>query len=303
MGLSHSVCDGYGAAQFFRALTELATGKHEPTLKPVWERERLMGKPNQDCAFLHLVNHAPLVTSPFLPATELSHECFNVDEDSIITLKNRLGKETINNKNQIPVENFTTLEVLGAYVWRSRYRALKQNPDGKTLFCLAVGIRNLMNPPLSKGYYGNAFVSANVELFGEELNNEPLSKIAALIKQSKKIASTNEHIRNSLNLLETMRQKKMKIVDNSGGGGALILTDWRQLRLLEEEDFGWKRSVNMIPLPWQMFGYVDLCIFMPPSRVQNAKEGGVRVLVSLPGAAMDRFKEEMAALKIKHGDI
>lgn len=58
--------------------------------------------------------------------------------------------------------------------------------------------------------------------------------------------------------------------------------------------------MNMIPLPWQMFGYIDLCIFMPPSRVNicNAKEGGVRVLVSLPEPAMDRFKEEMAALKV-----
>jgi len=39
MGLSHSVCDGFGAAQFFRALAELACGKSEPTVKPVWERE------------------------------------------------------------------------------------------------------------------------------------------------------------------------------------------------------------------------------------------------------------------------
>nr|GLL42882.1 spermidine coumaroyl-CoA acyltransferase-like [Ipomoea trifida] len=44
MGLSHSVCDGYGAALFFRAMTELATGKEHPSVKPVWEREILVGK-------------------------------------------------------------------------------------------------------------------------------------------------------------------------------------------------------------------------------------------------------------------
>ncbi|KAK9279328.1 hypothetical protein L1049_013007 [Liquidambar formosana] len=39
MGLSHSVCDGFGAAQFFRAMAELASGKSEPLVKPTWERE------------------------------------------------------------------------------------------------------------------------------------------------------------------------------------------------------------------------------------------------------------------------
>ncbi|GLT28837.1 hypothetical protein SLA2020_037410 [Shorea laevis] len=48
MTLSHSVCDGVGAAQFFRALTELASGKSEPPIKPVWERERLVGIPTQE---------------------------------------------------------------------------------------------------------------------------------------------------------------------------------------------------------------------------------------------------------------
>ena len=54
----------------------------------------------------------------------------------------------------------------------------------------------------------------------------------------------------------------------------------------------------MVPLPWNMFGYVDLCIFMPPCRINASMKGGVRILVALPEAAMNRFEEEMAALKI-----
>lgn len=48
MGLSHSVCDGFGAAQFYKAMAELASGKSEPTVKPVWERERLVGAASKD---------------------------------------------------------------------------------------------------------------------------------------------------------------------------------------------------------------------------------------------------------------
>ncbi|OMO82954.1 Transferase [Corchorus capsularis] len=45
MSLSHSICDGFGASQFFRALVEIASGKSEPSVKPVWKRELLVAKP------------------------------------------------------------------------------------------------------------------------------------------------------------------------------------------------------------------------------------------------------------------
>ena len=42
MAHSHSVADGVGAAQLFRAMIELASGKTpQPSVIPVWERERL----------------------------------------------------------------------------------------------------------------------------------------------------------------------------------------------------------------------------------------------------------------------
>ncbi|KAG4398592.1 hypothetical protein GLYMA_08G071401v4 [Glycine max] len=43
VGCSHAVCDGTGLSQFLRAVAELASGKAEPSVKPVWERERLVG--------------------------------------------------------------------------------------------------------------------------------------------------------------------------------------------------------------------------------------------------------------------
>ncbi|KAA8549479.1 hypothetical protein F0562_001163 [Nyssa sinensis] len=136
MGLSHSVCDGFGAALFFRAIAELASGKSEPSVKPVWERERQVVKPSQD-PIQFVVVKASLAASPYLPTNELFRECFNVSCESIRKLKMVLMKES---ENEVLNENlsFTTLEVLGAYVWRSRAMALKLNPDGKTHFCLAL---------------------------------------------------------------------------------------------------------------------------------------------------------------------
>jgi len=87
-----------------------------------------------------------------------------------------------------------------------------------------------------------------------------------------------------------------------GFGASVVLTDWRQLSLLEEVDFGWKASVNIIPVPWNMLGYVDLCLFLPPSNLDPSMKGGVRVFVSLPKASMPKFREEMEALKVTRAD-
>ncbi|KAG4974621.1 hypothetical protein JHK87_031442 [Glycine soja] len=245
MGLSHSVCDGFGASKFFRALAELACGKSEPSVKPVWERERLMGT--------LLLNMEPVQ--------------FPIDETSRAE------------SDDIVKESFTTVEALGAYVWRSRARALELSCNGKTMLCLAVEVRYLLDPPLPEGYYGNAFVGSNVVLTVKELDEKPLSEVVKLIKESKKLPSKNEYIRNTINMLETMRQRNIRV---EGTCASVVLTDWRQLSLMEEVDFGWKASVNIVPVPWNMLGYVDLCLFLPPSNLNPSVKGGVRVFVSLP---------------------
>lgn len=299
MGLSHSVCDGYGASQFYRALAELASGKNEPSLKPVWERERLTAKSTlKEQPFQFLIDKTSIATSPFLPTKEISHECFNLNVETIKRLKMKLMKESDDGKHVIK-ENFTTLETLGAYVWKSKVKALKLNNDGKTMFCLAVGVRKLLDPPLHEGYYGNAFVASNVVLQVKELNEKTLFEIVKLIKESKKLPLNNEYIKNSINILETMRKRNIRI---EGTGASLVLTDWRQLGLLQEVDFGWKDSVNIVPVPWNMFGFVDLCLFLPPSKLDSSMKGGVRIFVSLPKASMAKFKEEMEFLKVMKVD-
>ncbi|CAK8576325.1 unnamed protein product [Lathyrus sativus] len=297
MGLSHSVCDGFGASKFYRALLEFASGKNEPSVKPVWERERLTVKKTtfKEEPFKFLIDETSLATSPFLPTKEISHECFNLNSETIKRLKMKLIKKV--DSDNVMKESFTitTVEALGAYVWRSKVRALKLNNDGRTLFCLAVGVRHLMDPPLHEGYYGNAFVASNVVLKVKELNEKPLVETVKLIKESKKVSMNEEHIRSSINMLEIMRRRKVKI---EGTGASLVLTDWRQLGLLQEVDFGWKGSVNIVPVPWNMFGFVDLCLFLPPNNLDPSMKGGVRIFVSLPKASMDKFKEEMELLKV-----
>lgn len=226
VGVSHSVCDGARVSQFLRTLSELSMGKIlEPTVKPVWERERLTGKIIEAVPLHFPIDESSSATSPYLPASELSHGCFYVTSESIKRLKMRFIKEMMD-RNEVPRETFTTVEVLGGFVWRARFRALKLNPDGKTLFCLTTGIRKHLVPPLPDGYYGNAFVPSNVVVMGKELNEEPLPETVKLIKQSKKTATQNDYIRNMIDIWETTRKQNKKI---GASGASMVLTDWRQL--------------------------------------------------------------------------
>lgn len=70
--LTHAVCDGYGVAQIIHALTELAAGKSEPSVIPVWQRERLVGKFDDEPAKVPGGDIASLLaTSPYFPPTDM----------------------------------------------------------------------------------------------------------------------------------------------------------------------------------------------------------------------------------------
>lgn len=295
--LSHSVCDGFGASQFFRALAEFASGKTEPSVIPVWEREKLVAKPIQQIPPF-MVPKDSLATSPYLPTTDIVHDCFYLTADNIKRLKMKLMNESTKDEYFVK-ESVTSLEVIAANIWRARFRALKLNPDGSTVFHMAVGIRHNINPPLPQGYYGNAFTSAITAITGKDLIEGSLGKAVKQIKESKKLAFNNDYIWEMMSISEKLNE--MNKSEGEGANGAnMVLTDWRQLGLLNDVDFGWKGAVNMIPVPWKMFGTVDLVLLLPPCKLDKSMKGGVRVLVFLPTAAIAKFREEMEALK--HGD-
>ncbi|XP_057727025.1 spermidine coumaroyl-CoA acyltransferase-like [Arachis stenosperma] len=298
IGASHAVFDGIGGSQFFQAMAELASGKSEPSVKPVWERERLNGSITEH-PLLSPMDEASAAVSPYLPTKTLVHECFKVDSESIKRLKKSLMKEISYSNNinySLEGESFTSFEALGAYVWRSRTRALKLNYDGKTSLAIVVGLRrnHSLIPPLPEGYYGNAFVDPKVVLTVKELNEKPLSHVVKMIKETKKLGFSKEYIRNAIDTKET----KIEHFDYQGIGASMVLSSWMHLGMLENMNKGWAKPVNMVPAPCNMFGTVGVCIFSPPSDLDPSMNGGVRIFVSLPNDAMPMFKEEMEALML-----
>lgn len=133
----------------------------------------------------------------------------------------------------------------------------------------------------------------------KELNEIPLYEVVKLIKQNKKVAFGSDYIKNSINMLETMRQRNVRMETTCSSN---VITDWRNLGLLNEVDFGWNGSMNIVPVPRNSFKNIDACIFLPPTHLDASMKGGVRAYVCLPEAAMAKFREEMEALERMSGD-
>ena len=298
MGCSHVVCDGYGSIQVFKAIVELAKGRSEPSVIPVWERERLVGSSTSTKQPLPplLQPKEPIAFSPLVqPKTVIKIYCFKVENEVIKRLKMSLMKE-----GDSESEPVTTFESLGAYVWRSRARALQLSPNGKAMLNMLVGIRRNMKgyDPLPKGYYGNTTVDGNVVLKVSELNEMPLYEIVKLIKETKKIASTTDYVKKSIDTPETEHKEGFSM---DGSGAVTILTEWKHLGFLDV-DFGGSEVVNLVPAPCNMFASLEGCIFASPSKVDDdddpSMKGGVKIFTSLPVAALPKFKEEIEALRL-----
>ncbi|KAF2588202.1 hypothetical protein F2Q70_00041383 [Brassica cretica] len=69
IALSHSMCDGYGEGHIMCALTELARGEKKPMATPVWERERLVGRPKENDK-PSFIPGGDTAASPYLPTDD-----------------------------------------------------------------------------------------------------------------------------------------------------------------------------------------------------------------------------------------
>ncbi|GAU27283.1 hypothetical protein TSUD_125640 [Trifolium subterraneum] len=66
---------------------------------------------------------------------------------------------------------------------------------------------------------------------------------------------------------------------------------------MESVDFEGYELVNLVPAPCNLFKCLDTCILMSPNKIDDPLEGGVRIFISLPVAAMPKFREEIDGLR------
>ncbi|XP_010429301.1 PREDICTED: spermidine sinapoyl-CoA acyltransferase-like [Camelina sativa] len=283
---SHAMSDGYGTGHTMCALTELAGGKKKLTMTPVWERQRLVGEPVDDQP--PLVHGGTTAVSPYLPTDDWVTERINIRPESIRRLKEATLEEY-----DFSTEALTTFEVISAYLWKSRVKALKLDKDGVTVLVFTTGIRNVVDPPLSDGYYGNAYINMKVSLTVREVDELGIPDIVKLIKETKKNAHSKTYLQKELAHIENTIKMNLKIKRKKDG--LCLLTDVRNIGMFGPMDFGWNEPVNFVPVvPPEIAKTINMV--MRPSRLDQAMVGGVQIMTTLPRDAMVKFKEEINAL-------
>ncbi|XP_010435703.1 PREDICTED: (Z)-3-hexen-1-ol acetyltransferase-like [Camelina sativa] len=165
----------------------------------------------------------------------------------------------------------TSFEALSSFLWRCRTIAL--NPDPNTemrLMCLINSRSKLLNPPLSPGYYGNAFVFPPAIATARDLMEKPLEFALRLIQKTKTIV-TEDYVRSVTALMAT-RGRPMFVL-----AGNYIISDLRHFDLGKVEFGPWGKPVYGFYVPFE-----------------NKKgETGTVVAISLPVRAMERFIAEL----------
>ncbi|KAH9328656.1 hypothetical protein KI387_000764, partial [Taxus chinensis] len=226
----HSICDGKGLGQFIKGLSEISKGAFKPSLEPIWNRE--MVKPG-DLMYVQYY-HVECIPHP-LKFKKIVKSSIVINFETINCIKGCMMEEC--------KENFSTFEILAALIWLTRTKSLEVPHTENVKLIFVVDVRTSFDPPLPKGYYGNAVGMAGAIDNVKDLLGGPL--LHALIIIQKTIFSLKDNFRSRILMKPSTLDVNMKHENLA------VLVDWRNLGFYEA-DYGCGNVMNAIPMDQQI---------------------------------------------------
>ncbi|KAJ3691934.1 hypothetical protein LUZ60_012284 [Juncus effusus] len=160
---NHASADGMGAAQFIKAVGDMARGLPEPLALPVWDREKF---PNPK------IKPGPL---PELPILALDYQILDFPTVYIDKLK----KQYLEHSGKF----CSGFDVLTAKLWQCRTRAMNLAEDSEVKLCFFASVRHLLK--LDKGYYGNSIFPVKVMVSAKTVLSSTILEVVDLIRKAK----------------------------------------------------------------------------------------------------------------------
>ncbi|RID44301.1 hypothetical protein BRARA_I01107 [Brassica rapa] len=245
--VSHAVVDGQSALHFLSEWGRIARGEPLETVpfldrKVLWAGEQL----------------PPFATSPQYEGKEFEEpplligetDCVEERKKETVVAMLRLSKSQLQklrsrvNTSEYadPARGFTRYETVTGHVWRCACKARGHSPEQPTGLVISVDARNRVQPPLPRGYFGNAtldVVAASISA----------GKISKAIKNV-----TNEYVMTGIEYLKNHEDlKEFQDIHTLGstegpfyGNPNLGLVSWLTLPMYGL-DFGWGQEVYMGP--------------------------------------------------------
>lgn len=264
--MDHIVFDGIGAMEFVNSWGEVTRGL--PLSNPPYlDRTLLKARDPPTVEFVHGLE----------PIVDMSNSTLAVLEEEILINKSFVlppGKLEQLKKKALEdgvLKRCTTFEALTAFMWRARTQSLKLHHDQQVRVLFTVDGRSRLEPPLPKGYFGNAAVFVSCQFSARELTDNPLSSTVERIQEAIK-SVTNDYIRSTLDFFEEKMEWKPLTY-------TIFLNAWSRLGF-HNVDFGWGEPIYSGPLSVSK----DMVLFLPHGKAIN-------VCLSLPASTMKIFQE------------
>ncbi|KAJ7522103.1 hypothetical protein O6H91_19G083900 [Diphasiastrum complanatum] len=177
------------------------------------------------------------------------------------------------------VKKCSKFDVLAAYLWQARTKALDMSPNQVSQLMFAVDFRQRFNPPLPKELIGNAVATSCIRTSANKIINSPLSFCVKQIQDAKgKI--TEAYVRSTIDWLQL---NKGSILSASGG---IIISSWSRF-ITSRMNLGWGAPAYSGPV----FHGEQLKNFVILLPKKQQEESIFHVYLALEEHQMDKFTQ------------
>ncbi|GMI85445.1 hypothetical protein like AT5G17540 [Hibiscus trionum] len=267
---NHTMSDAVGLIQFMCAVGEIARGAVAPSTPPVWERHLLNARdpPLITCEHPEY-DHATATIGTIMATDNLVHRSFFFGSAQISALKRFIPDNL----------RCSTFDILTAFIWRCRTKAMELGPDEDVRLICIVNARSKFNPPLPLGYYGNALGYPAAQTTAGKLSQNPLEYAVKLVKEAK-VKATKEYMKSTADLMVSRGRPNVNTTRS------LLVSDLSRAGF-REVDFGWGKAEFGGPS-----NGTEIVSFYVPSKNKEGEEGIV-VPVCLHAPLMKCFVKEI----------
>lgn len=270
--------DAPGFIQFLKALAEISQGAHEPSITPVWCRELLNARDPPRITHAHLeYEELVLLDVTKMMAKDMAHHSFFFGPDRIKAIHQMFPHDHH--------QHTTTFEVLIAFLWRCRTKALQLDPDQEVRFTCVCNARSKSQFSfLPTGYYGNAVMYPTVATTAKKLCESSLGYALELVKKAKGEA-TREYLQSAADLMVIRDRPCFTLKRPSWLVSNLTRVGFRDV------DFGWGKAAYGGTGTAGFGPFPEISFFIAGKNAEG--EEGIVVPMYLPPISMKMFSEEL----------
>lgn len=266
--VDHTIVDGICAMEFVNSWGEVTRGL--PISNPPFlDRTLLKARVPPNVRFAHA----------FEQIIDMSDTMALLEEEMHVKKSFIFRMEKLEQLKKIALEDevlkkCTTFETLTAFMWRAQTRSLRLHPDQQVRVLFTVDGRSKLDPPLPKGFFGNAAMLMSCQSSVREILDNPLSSTIQKIQEKIKMV-TDDYIRSSIDYFEEHHERKPLTY-------TIILNAWSRLEF-HSADFGWGGPIYSGPLHVAN----NMVLFLPHGKERR----DISLFLGLPASAMKIFEE------------